>query len=478
VARASARAAVATAAAPARERTAQRRRERRISRRVKPWAGRVMGRGGLGAGGELGPAEGGFEVVDVVEVLDAVFGGAGEEAAVDEEVDDFAEVAGGADAVAAEDEGGEGAEVVAGEIGEDVGKFGAGEVAGGLVAALELVAGVVHAGADEGEGAFGVGEGRVVAVAVADESAHGLHAAGGGRLFFPFAAVFVFFFVVGHGGESGEGVAETFGEGGGFGGGGVGAGDDGPACAVAVPAGDDVEVDVGDGLAGGFAVGLEEVDAVGAEDLGLDLGDALGDGEDLGEEVVGEVPDGVEVLLGDDEDVAGHDGADVHEGENVVVLVDLGGGDFAGDDVAEDAVFVHGMSFHGMRGAVGFGGAGSSAGRSVWRTTTRTRRPNAKRRTTPRTKSFSFRVRRKQAATGAAKSFQKSRAGLTGGSIRRGAGVGKGKNGEGVPDFCVPSGRNFQFIASKTWIFLVFSLILREFRKAGRFGAENPELGQ
>jgi len=82
---------------------------------------------------------------------------------------------------------------------------------------------------------------------------------------------------------------------------------------------DDQAVAVGEVLgAGDFAGGVEEL----AEDAGVVLG---------GVGVRGEV------VLGDDEDVRGGLGVDVREGEGVLVFVEAGDGDFAGDDFAEEA---------------------------------------------------------------------------------------------------------------------------------------------
>ena len=89
---------------------------------------------------------------------------------------------------------------------------------------------------------------------------------------------------------------------------------------AAVGAGvDDQAVTVGEVLgAGDFAGGVEEL----AEDGGIVL---------CGVGMRGEV------VLGDDEDVRGGLGVDVREGEGVLVFVEAGDGDFAGDDFAEEA---------------------------------------------------------------------------------------------------------------------------------------------
>jgi hypothetical protein len=57
-----------------------------------------------------------------------------------------------------------------------------------------------------------------------------------------------------------------------------------------------------------------------------------------------------EMFLGDDEDVRGRFGADVFEGEDMVVFVNFLGGNLAADDAAEKAVGIsHGLlSFYRM----------------------------------------------------------------------------------------------------------------------------------
>lgn len=81
--------------------------------------------------------------------------------------------------------------------------------------------------------------------------------------------------------------------------------------------------------------GLADLDA-GAHLLEA-LGDALGEEVQLAEELVVEVEDIVDLLLGDAKHVAAHNGVDVEEGQTVVGLGDTVARDFARDDFAEDA---------------------------------------------------------------------------------------------------------------------------------------------
>lgn len=112
---------------------------------------------------------------------------------------------------------------------------------------------------------------------------------------------------------------------------------DAQACPVVV-AGDDVDMEVHDGLVGEGAVVLEEVvggGAGGAEDRAADAGEGSTEG---GGGVVAELVHGDGGLFGDDEGVAAGEGEDVEEGEDAVVLVDFVAGDFAADDLGKDGV--------------------------------------------------------------------------------------------------------------------------------------------
>ena len=101
---------------------------------------------------------------------------------------------------------------------------------------------------------------------------------------------------------------------------------------------EDVEVEVGDGLAA-IVAGVDD----GAETVldALLLSDQLGGDKELAEErgVCGRgVGERGMVLLRDQEDVDGCLGVDVREGEDEVVLVEARDGDDAGGDLAEEAI--------------------------------------------------------------------------------------------------------------------------------------------
>ena len=96
-------------------------------------------------------------------------------------------------------------------------------------------------------------------------------------------------------------------------------------------------MEVVDGLAA-VGAGVDDETVAFGEVLGA--GDFAGGVEELAEDA-GVVLRGVgvrgEVVLGDDEDVRRGLGVDVREGEGVLVFVEAGDGDFAGDDFAEEA---------------------------------------------------------------------------------------------------------------------------------------------
>ena len=102
-------------------------------------------------------------------------------------------------------------------------------------------------------------------------------------------------------------------------------------------AAEEVDVEVVDGLAAVGAGVDDEAVAVGEV---LPAGDFAGCVEEVAEGgfvVLRGVGVGGQVVFGDDEDVGGGLGIDVREGEGLLVFVDAGGGDFAGDDFAEEA---------------------------------------------------------------------------------------------------------------------------------------------
>jgi hypothetical protein len=100
--------------------------------------------------------------------------------------------------------------------------------------------------------------------------------------------------------------------------------------------GDDVEVDVEDGLMGGGSVVLQDVAIVAAGGGGDGATQAREDAADGGGRVVGEFGEGGLGFFGDDQGVAGGEGIDIEEGQDVGVLVDFVAGDLALDDAVED----------------------------------------------------------------------------------------------------------------------------------------------
>ncbi len=123
-------------------------------------AGRFGGgaaRGGRprGAGTE-GGAEGVVEIVEVVEVFDFILVGFAEQAGGEEGEDDFAEVAGGADAPPFENGLGEGAERGQGVAAQAVGEFGPGDLADLFFAFPDFLEGKQEAFVQEEIGVGGV----------------------------------------------------------------------------------------------------------------------------------------------------------------------------------------------------------------------------------------------------------------------------------------------------------------------------------
>src|SRR5512132_3698637 len=110
------------------------------------------------------------------------------------------------------------------------------------------------------------------------------------------------------------------------------------SAAVALPAGDQVEMVVGHGLEGGGAIRLQHVEAVHLHRSQERDGDLLGGGDGGLEVLRLRLEDGGRVRLRDDEAVPLVERIDVHDAEGPVVLVDLHGGDGAVADLAEDAV--------------------------------------------------------------------------------------------------------------------------------------------
>ena len=106
---------------------------------------------------------------------------------------------------------------------------------------------------------------------------------------------------------------------------------------VVIEAGNDMEMEVGNDLSGRGAIGLMDVDSVGPEAILLCLGDAPDHRDDFGQHLIGGFGDEVVVGLGDDQGVAFHEGADIHERQNIRVFIHSDGWNFTGDNSTEDA---------------------------------------------------------------------------------------------------------------------------------------------
>lgn len=102
--------------------------------------------------------------------------------------------------------------------------------------------------------------------------------------------------------------------------------------------GDDVEVDMEDGLMGPRAVVLEEVE-LGGSGRGKDgAGDSGQNPTHRRGAVITELVERCCGFLGDDQGVTGAEGKDVKEGKDVGILVDLVTGNLASDDSGEDGL--------------------------------------------------------------------------------------------------------------------------------------------
>ena len=105
--------------------------------------------------------------------------------------------------------------------------------------------------------------------------------------------------------------------------------------AILGAAGDDVHVKVGHALADAVVHGDERS---GGSESGFDgAAEVLGDREEGLEQVDRELRQGFDVEFGNEEGMAGEEGAVIEEGQGAVVLEDDGGVDPAGGDFAEEA---------------------------------------------------------------------------------------------------------------------------------------------
>ena len=96
--------------------------------------------------------------------------------------------------------------------------------------------------------------------------------------------------------------------------------------AIAGKTRDDMQVNVKNFLAGGRAIGQEEVNALAAQ-VGAPerRGQPLGQSKEMRAYVRVQIGQGRGVDIGDDEGVAGIDGLNIHEGGAVVVVMDEAG---------------------------------------------------------------------------------------------------------------------------------------------------------
>src|SRR5690606_23847344 len=129
------------------------------------------------------------------------------------------------------------------------------------------------------------------------------------------------------------------------------------------PSRDDVEMQVEDGLAAGFAVELHDLEALGPERPDHGAGGALRRRRQTRQRLRFDFQQvaGLRTLR-NDQHVALGLGEDVHEGEDVVVLPHLHRGNLAAQDLREDVVGVVG-GFKGHGGSASFRPQASNARR-------------------------------------------------------------------------------------------------------------------
>ena len=106
--------------------------------------------------------------------------------------------------------------------------------------------------------------------------------------------------------------------------------------------GRDVQVEVEHRLVSLLAIVLAQEDPVGMQRRRLRLGQPLRDLHQMREHARADVHQVAGVLLGDDQQIAAADRVDVHESEDLAVLIDLGGRQRALEDAREGIVVVIG----------------------------------------------------------------------------------------------------------------------------------------
>ena len=96
-----------------------------------------------------------------------------------------------------------------------------------------------------------------------------------------------------------------------------------PIEGLAVKPGDDVEVDMGDGLRGARAVILKQIEAIAGQAFHQVGGEALDDRDGMFQELLGKFREDVDMLFRDDEKVSLLKGADIEEGDHMIIFVDF-----------------------------------------------------------------------------------------------------------------------------------------------------------
>jgi hypothetical protein len=110
-----------------------------------------------------------------------------------------------------------------------------------------------------------------------------------------------------------------------------------------------MKMDVRHHLAGGPAIGLRDIDAIRLEGFDLGLGDLLHDHDQFLERCRRCVCDGVNMLFGHHQRVALGHRSDVHEGQDIIVLINFHAGKRPGDDFAKYAIRIHDTPPCGIR---------------------------------------------------------------------------------------------------------------------------------
>jgi hypothetical protein len=96
-----------------------------------------------------------------------------------------------------------------------------------------------------------------------------------------------------------------------------------PIEGLSVKPGDDVEVDMGDGLGGARAIILKQIEAIAGQAFHQVGGELLDDRDGVFEELLRKFREDVDMLFGDDQKVSLLKGADIEEGDHMIIFVDF-----------------------------------------------------------------------------------------------------------------------------------------------------------